>query len=159
MKVQANVTWQKKYTDWDGRNKTMFPDATTMYVENLKKWTKKNLQSHVHTVIEGGTLNPFMEGRWWHFTWTVPIYLFILDKEHSYELFMEAWDLTVIIVWLWHVWNEDKWCNRENKWDSVLEFSFALTFVFYCLHLKLRMLPIAWNVQDSPFSRLWSLRV
>ena len=36
---QCNMT--KKYTDWDGRNKTMFPDATTMCVENLKKWTKK----------------------------------------------------------------------------------------------------------------------
>ena len=60
---------------------------------------KKNLQLYVHTVIEG-TLNPFMEGRWWHFIWTVPIYLLILDEEHSYELFMEARDLTVIIVWL-----------------------------------------------------------
>ena len=50
---------------------------------------KKNLQLYVHTVIEG-TLNPFMEGRWWHFIWTVPIYLLILDEEHSYELFMEA---------------------------------------------------------------------
>lgn len=36
---QCNVT--KKYTDWVGRNKTMFADAMTMYVEHLKELTKK----------------------------------------------------------------------------------------------------------------------
>ena len=36
--------------------------------------------------------------------------------------------------------------------------SIHLTFVFYCFCFRLRMLPRAWNRQDSPFSRLWPLR-
>ena len=37
--------------------------------------------------------------------------------------------------------------------------SFTLTFVFYSLCFELRMLPTAWNIQDSPFLKLWPLRV
>ena len=51
-------------------------------------------------------------------------------------------------------------CHREQQlWLRIRSVSFTLTFVFYCFCFKLRMLPIAWNIQDSPFSRLWPLRV
>ena len=36
---------------------------------------------------------------------------------------------------------------------------FTLSIVFYCFCYKLRMLPIAWNIQDIPFSRLWHVKV
>ena len=46
--------------------------------------------------------------------------------------------------------------NREEQiWIHIGSVSFASTFVFYFFCYKLRMLPIAWNTQDSPFSRIW----
>ena len=30
------------YTDWEGRNKTVFADDMIVYVENLKELSKKN---------------------------------------------------------------------------------------------------------------------
>lgn len=47
----------------------------------------------------------------------------------------------------------------ENKSDSVLDVYFILIIVFYCFCYKSRKLPIAWNIQDSPFSRFSPLRV
>ena len=48
-------------------------------------------------------------------------------------------------------------CNREERvWLHIGSFSFTLTFAFYCFCYKL--LPIAWNIQDNPFSRLWPLK-
>ena len=51
-------------------------------------------------------------------------------------------------------------CNRgEQIWLYIRSVSFTLTSVFCCFCFHLLMLPIAWNIQESPFSRLWPLRV
>lgn len=64
-----------------------------------------------------------------------------------------------------------KLCNKEEQtWLHTESIPLALTCVVCCLclvmltlhqgFLKLkRMLPSAWNIQDSPFSGLWSLEV
>ena len=50
-------------------------------------------------------------------------------------------------------------CSRKEQiWLHTEPISFTLTLVFYCPCLKLRELPIAWNIWESPFSRLWPLR-
>ena len=50
-------------------------------------------------------------------------------------------------------------CNREEQiWLHIRSVSFTLTFIFYCFCFELRMLPITWDIQESPFSRLWPLR-
>ena len=55
----------------------------------------------------------------------------------------------------------------KNKSDSILDLFFLLEPLcsvtcakscWLCPCCK-RMLPVAWNIQDSPFSRLWSLKV
>ena len=53
----------------------------------------------------------------------------------------------------------------KNKSDSILDlFLLLLCFVdlclscWFCIFCKI-MLPIAWNIQDSLFSRIWSLKV
>ena len=58
--------------------------------------------------------------------------------------------------------------TEKNKPDSILNLPLALTFVFCLLPVFLscwlctfckRMSPIAWNIQDCPFSRLWPLKL
>ena len=44
------------------------------------------------------------------------------------------------------------WNRKEQIWHHIGSVSFTLTFVFHCFCYKLRMLLIAWNIQDSPFS-------
>ena len=45
----------------------------------------------------------------------------------------------------------------EKKSYSVLDL-FLLNSVFYCFCYKIRMLPLAWNMQENSFSRLWPLK-
>ena len=52
-----------------------------------------------------------------------------------------------------------KLCNREEQiWLHTRSASFTLTIEFYCFYFELRILPIAWNIQDGPVSRFWPLR-
>ena len=68
-------------------------------------------------------------------------------------------------LWMWER-REGIWLlegtsviREEQIWLHSRSVPFILTFVFYCFCYKLRMLPIAWNTQNGPFSRLWPLRV
>ena len=46
----------------------------------------------------------------------------------------------------------------KNKSDSNWICFFYFNLCSLLLLLQLRMLPVAWNIQDSPFSRLWPLK-
>ena len=90
---------------------------------------------------------------------------FFLNLCYRYEVFSNTWSVSMFcqlsstwfLVFISSLWRK---CNREEQiWLHIGSISFTLTFLFYCFCYKLRMLPVAWNIQDNPFSRLWTLKV
>ena len=52
-----------------------------------------------------------------------------------------------------------KYNHKEQISLHIESVFFSLTFAFYCFCYKLRILSKAWDIQSSPFWRLWPLKV
>ena len=100
---------------------------------------------------------------WYAFVCFSPINLLLQGSQPRTQRSKEKFFLAYTFIYKMErgvMYVRQKWCNREEQiWLHVGSVSFTLTFVFYCFGYKLRMLPTAWNMQDSPFSRLWPLKV
>ena len=82
-----------------------------------------------------------------------------LPKNHI-TLHLVSPVLTSYITMLHFFKDRDQYCNRgEQAWLCIASVSFTLTFVFFRSCFQLRMLPMAWNAQASPFSGLWSSKI